>query len=87
VAFVRIGVLVKAADIIQSVIGGLAVILLAAIGRGVLGLGKDFRRFMTEHIWLITTTLWTRDKVRQIMTKLDMPMTELPPDDLPWKVK
>lgn len=74
-------------QVVNTVIGGTAVVLLAAIGKGLLGMRKDFRRFMAEHTWLIATTLWTRDKVQQIMTKLDMPMIDNPPDNLPWKEK
>lgn len=71
-------------QIIQSIIGGVAVLLLAGIGRMFMGVRSDLRRFMQEHTWLLATTLWTRDKVTQIMVKLDMPMTDDPPDVLPW---
>lgn len=71
------------AQIISSVLGAVAVALLAAIGRGLLGIRNDVRRFMREHLWLITTTLWTRDKVTQIMKRLDMPVDDAPPNDLP----
>lgn len=72
-------------QILSNIIGGVAVILLGLIGRGLLGLRNDVRRFMREHLWLLATTLWTRDKVMQIMTKLDLPVTDPPPEDLPWK--
>ena len=75
----------KTAEIINSVIGGMAVLLLAAIGRGLLGMRKDFRRFMAEHVWLLATSLWNRDKIRQVMAKLDMPLEDDAPEDLPWE--
>ena len=70
-------------EIISSVISGVAVLLLAGIARGLIGVRKDFRRFMTEHLWLLATTLWTRDKVLQIMHKLDLDSGPPPPGDLP----
>lgn len=70
-------------EIISSVISGLAVLLLAGIARGLLGVRADFRRFMAEHVWLISTTLWTRDKVVRIMQELKLPMDQPPPSDLP----
>lgn len=72
-------------QIANSIIGGVAVLLLAAIGKGLLGVRKDFRRFMYEHAWLLATTLWTRDKVIRIMEEMGMPILELPPIDLPEK--
>ena len=77
----------NASAIIQSVIGAVAVVLLGAIGRGLLGMRKDFRRFMFEHTWLLATTLWTRDKVVQIMRELKLPVDNQPPDDLPSRHK
>lgn len=71
------------AEIINAVIGGVAVLLLAGIGRGMMGIRRDFRRFMVEHTWLLATTLWNRDKVRLIMAKLEMPIEGSPPGDLP----
>lgn len=71
-------------QIVQSIIGGTAVLLLAGIGKMLLGVRKDVRRFMQEHTWLLATSLWTRDKVMQIMVKLEMPITDDPPDKLPW---
>lgn len=70
-------------EIISSVISGVSVLLLAGIARGLLGVRKDFRRFMTEHLWLLATTLWTRDKVMLIMRELKLPADQPPPDDLP----
>lgn len=70
-------------EIISSVISGVAVLLLAGIARGLLGVRADFRRFMAEHVWLIATTLWTRDKVVRIMHDLGMPADQPPPNDLP----
>jgi hypothetical protein len=78
---------VNTGEIISSLISGTAVIILAAIGRGLLGVRKDFRRFMAEHVWLIATTLWTRDKVTLIMRKLEIPMEGMPPSDLPRERK
>ena len=72
-------------QLVNSVIGGVAVVLLAAIGRGLLGMRKDFRRFMYEHTWLLATTLWTRDKVIHIMQEMGMPVLDPPPTDLPRK--
>ena len=69
-------------QIISNSIGGVAVLLLAAIGHGLLGIRRDFRRFMAEHTWLLATTLWTRDKVVKIMEHLGMPIGDDPPDDL-----
>ena len=73
----------RAAEVISSVISGVAVLLLAGIARGLVGVRNDFRRFMAEHVWLITTTLWTRDKVLRIMQELGLPVDRPPPGDLP----
>lgn len=69
-------------EVISSVISGTAVLLLAAIARGLLNVRNDFRRFMGEHLWLIATTMWTRDKVIRIMNDLGMPLDNPPPDSL-----
>jgi len=74
---------VNPAEIVSSIISGLTVLLLAGITRGLIGVRKDFRRFMAEHTWLLATTLWTRDKVLQIMDRMDMPVDGTPPGDLP----
>lgn len=73
----------NAGEVVSSIISGVAVLLLGAIARGLIGVRKDFRRFMAEHMWLIATTLWTRDKVLRIMRDLGMPADLPPPDDLP----
>lgn len=73
------------AELVNSITGGVAVLLLGAIGKGVLGLRKDFKRFMTEHTWLLATSGWTRDKVRKVMGQMGMPVEDAPPDDLPWR--
>ena len=70
------------AQTVSAVISGVSVIVLAAIGRGLLGMRRDVRQFMAEHMWLLATTLWTRDNVRQIMQALGMPETTPPPDNL-----
>lgn len=70
-------------QIVSSIIGGVAVLLLGAIGRMILGIRSDFRRFLKEHLWLLATTLWTKDKVLLIMQRLDMSIDNPPPDDLP----
>ena len=75
----------RAADIVSSVIGSIAVVLLGAIGRAMIGMRRDFRRFMQEHLWLLATTLWNRDNVRKIMTHLGMPIDNEPPADLPTR--
>lgn len=72
-------------SIVSNTTGGIAVIFLAFIGKALMGMRRDFHKFMAEHSWLLATTLWTRDKVLVIMAKLDMPMTDAPPRDLPWK--
>lgn len=74
----------RSTELINTIIGGVAVLILAAIGRGLIGIRHDIRRFLAEHSWLLATSLWTRDKVIQIMVKLDMPLPDRPPDDLPW---
>ena len=48
-----------------------------------IGIRTDFRRFMQEHLWLLATTMWTRDKVLIIMKRLDLPVDNPPPNDLP----
>ena len=73
----------NAGEIISSVIGAIAVGLLTFIARAIKNIGGDFRRFMQEHMWLLATTLWTRDKVVRIMTELNLPMDQPPPNDLP----
>lgn len=70
-------------QILSSIISGVAVILLARIASGVRGVRRDFHRFMAEHLWLLATTMWTRDKVIRIMAELGMPADNPPPNDLP----
>lgn len=72
-------------NIISDIISGTSVAMLAVIGRGLLGVRKDFRQFMAEHTWLLATTMWNKDKVLQIMAKMDMPMQDEPPRNLPWR--
>ena len=74
---------VSAGEIISSLISGVLVLLVAWIARRLSKIGGDFHRFMAEHLWLLSTTLWTRDKVVKIMARLDMPMDNPPPNDLP----
>ena len=73
----------NAAVTFDAIVSGITVLFLAWIGRGFMGIRRDFRQFMREHSWLIATTLWNRDKVRKIMARLDMPIDDSPPDDLP----
>lgn len=75
----------NAGEVISSIISGSAVLLLAGITRGLMGVRKDFHKFMAEHVWLIATTLWTRDKITVIMRDLGMPLGNPPPDDLKGK--
>jgi hypothetical protein len=70
-------------EIVSSVLSGIVVLILASIARTVASFHHEFRRFMAEHVWLLATTLWTRDKVTKIMKRLDMPMDDPPPNDLP----
>jgi len=74
---------VNSGEIISSLISGVGVLILAAIARTLFRTASEFRRFMAEHMWLIATTLWTRDKVVMIMQQLGMPMDNPPPKDLP----
>lgn len=73
----------NAGEILSSVISGVSVLLLAAIARGMLGMRREFHRFMAEHSWLLATTLWNRDKVIKIMNHLGMPVDGEPPAKLP----
>ena len=69
-------------SVIANIIGGVAVVLLGGIV-SILWRGyRRFNRFMAEHVWLITTTLWNRDKVLNIMDHLNMPVRDEPPSDL-----
>jgi hypothetical protein len=70
-------------ELVTSLISGVMVLLLAWIARRLGRIGGDFHKFMAEHIWLISTSLWTRDKVVKIMASLNMPMDNPPPSDLP----
>ncbi len=70
-------------EVMSSVISGVSVLLLAWIARSIIGVRKDARRYLAEHTWLLATTLWTRDKVLQIMDHMDMPVNGEPPADLP----
>lgn len=74
--------LVITTQVISSVLGGVAVLLLGAIGRLILAMRKDFHKFMAEHLWLLATTMWNKDKIILIMKKLDMPIEDLPPTNL-----
>lgn len=94
VANVGIDASMSTGEIISSIISGLAVLILSAIfrmlwkvGKRIIELTKHFDRFMAEHVWLISTTLWTRDKVIRIMDRMDMPMDTPPPSDLPEGLK
>lgn len=69
-------------SVISGILSGLSVIILAAIGRSVIRLDRSFRRFMAEHLWLLATSLWTRDKVILIMERLNMPIDHPPPNNL-----
>lgn len=73
----------NAGEIVSAIISSLAVVLLTAIARAMLGLRNDLRRYMTEHVWLLATTLWTRDRVIRIMRVMDLEVAEPPPNDLP----
>jgi len=73
------------AQIVSSVIGAIATAILAVIGKAVLGLRADTRRFMAEHMWLLATTLWARDNVTRIMGHLDMPVESEPPENMPHR--
>jgi len=75
------------AQIVSSVIGAIATAILAVIGRSIVGLRRDTRRFMGEHMWLLATTLWTRDNVTKVMDQLGMPVTSDPPENLPHRNK
>lgn len=77
----------RAGEIVSSVISSVAVLLLAGIARGLLGVRSDLRRFMLEHTWLLATTLWTRDKVMHIMRTMDLELDQPPPADLPPRPK
>lgn len=70
-------------EILPSILSGTAVLFLAAIAKSLLGVRREFHRFMQEHSWLIVTTLWNRDKTRKIMDHLQMPIDDNPPEDLP----
>jgi hypothetical protein len=78
---------VNAGEIVSAVISSLSVLLLTAITRAMIGFRNDLRRFMTEHMWLISTTLWTRDKVMHIMSVMDLESDRPPPDDLPPRIR
>lgn len=73
----------RVSEIISSVVSGAALLLLAAITRALVGVRRDFRRFMTEHLWLLATTMWTRDKVIKMLQLLGMEDASNPPADLP----
>lgn len=70
----------NAGEIVSSVIGAIACGLLTWIARRLARIGIEFHRFMAEHVWLIATTLWNRDKVIRIMDQLGMPVNDVPPD-------
>lgn len=73
----------SAPEIISSIISGVSVVILAGIARGLLGIRAEFRRFMAEHLWLLATTTWTRDRVLRMMAELGMPVDVPPPNNLP----
>jgi hypothetical protein len=73
---------VNASEIVSSIIGAVAVALLSFILSTLRRLFNKFDRFMAEHMWLIATTLWTRDKVMEMMQSLGMPMTSDPPANM-----
>lgn len=77
-------------EILSTLVGAVAVALLAAIARQVRRgfreirrVSRNFDRFMLEHTWLLATSLWTRDKVLVVMRQLDIPVEQPPPADLP----
>lgn len=72
----------RPAEIISNIIGGVAVALLGFLCHFVYRTYRKFDRFMTEHLWLLATTLWTRDKVMEIMSLLGIPITDGPPATL-----
>ena len=77
-------------EVVANIIGGVAVALLTTIATILFRTFRLFRRFMAEHIWLITTTLWTRDKVIRVMHHMNLPIEDVPPADLPrrllWRI-
>jgi hypothetical protein len=70
-------------ETISAVISSAAVLLMTAIARALIGIRHDLSRYMAEHMWLLATTLWTRDKVQRIMRSMDMAIEDPPPADLP----
>lgn len=74
-------------QILSSVLSAIAVTVLLAIGRYIRLLSKNFDRFMGEHLWLLASTMWNRDKVLRIMNELGMGLDDPPPEPLSERKK
>lgn len=66
-------------QIFANVIGGVATVLLGGIATLLWRGYRKLNRFMAEHLWLIATTMWTRDKVMVMMHQMGMPIDNPPP--------
>jgi len=74
---------VKPGEILSNVLGAVAVGLLGFICHVILRAYRKFDQFMAEHMWLLATTLWTRDKVMEIMGMLGIEVQIPPPANMP----
>lgn len=72
-------------QIFGNIIGGIAVVLLTAIAGMCYRVFRKINRFMLEHVWLLTTTLWTRDKVILMMHHMNISIDDIPPANLPGR--
>ncbi len=69
-------------ELVSNIIGAVAVGLLGFICHVLIRAYKKFDQFMTEHVWLLATTLWTRDKVVEVMSTLGIEIGNPPPGKL-----
>lgn len=66
-------------NIISSIIGGVATVILGGLFSMVRGLRTDFRRFMGEHLYLLRIADWTKVNLANLFDHLNLTPTEPPP--------
>jgi len=72
----------RPSEILGNVLAAIAVAMLGFICHVIIRAYRKFDRFMLEHVWLIATTLWTRQKVIEVMAALGIDYPDPPPADL-----
>lgn len=67
------------AGVISAIATVLTTTLLALIGRAIIGVRNDVRRFMGEHLYLLRVADWTKVNLSHLFDHLNLTPTEPPP--------